>query len=87
MTIFRFHRGMLDDSMETCVEVKDKAALLSLDAMKNMLDPDKELCQEYYGYDGRIGWRSYIIYQKDGGVFGFSNGKIPGVKETKRRNK
>ena len=84
---FREHRGMLDDSMKTVVDVADRAALISL--LRSRLLPhkvlfnDKDLKIEPYGYDSRINWNTHIVTIEDYGVAGFTDGPGHTNKETK----
>ncbi len=77
---FREHRGMLDDSMKTVVEVADREALVSL-LQSRLRDgvtfKDEDLKIEPYVYDKRIGWDTYIVTIKGYGVAGFTNGTGP----------
>jgi hypothetical protein len=76
---FREHRGTLDDSMLTCVEVDDFVGLVkhlqkiwgewSLPIIPGALKI------EHYCYDGRIGWNTYIVTMK-GQVLGFTDGPL-----------
>ena len=75
MTLFREHRGMLEDSMKTCIEIKDSKHLYKIFSYINC-----EIIQEPYCYDERIKWDTYIIYATGYGVLGLSNGPIPGIK-------
>lgn len=82
MIKFREHRGSLDDSMETVIELEGKPELV--DIVKNCLNGyghdlliNKETIRiEPYGYDKRINWDTYIITLDGYGVFGFANGEI-----------
>lgn len=74
---FREHRGSLDDSMATCVELDP-----TYDALKEHLKailaywplPEHlELLIKPYGYDDRIQWTSFIVYMEGWGVVGFTN--------------
>jgi len=77
---FREHRGLFEDAMKTVVEVADRTALI--EHLRKVYDdgmpmPDLEkMVIEYYCYDDRIGWDTYIIYVKNYGVLGFSDGPI-----------
>ena len=75
---FRFHKGGLDESMATVVEVE------SLDELKAIIEKDWELPihsirLKYYCYDSRINWDSYIVMitivnNKSEFPVGFTNG-------------
>lgn len=74
---FREHRGTLDDSMMTCKEVKDFVALVKhLEKVWgewSMPIEPSAIKVEYYCYDSRIGWNTYIVTLQ-GHVVGFTNG-------------
>lgn len=77
---FRFHRVMLEDSMKTVVEFKDKTELLEIinrDLAQWSIDPvePEELLVEHYCNDKRIKWDTYIVTapQRRLGVLGFTN--------------
>lgn len=78
MVKFRHHRGNLFDSMETEEEIE------TLEECKSILEfawkiPIQEVKQEYYCYDERIDWDTWIITIKVNDkiyVAGFSNGKL-----------
>lgn len=76
---FREHRGSLDESMETCVELDDRADLVA--HMRRQLAhyyfefEDAQLKVEPYAIDKRIGWLDTHIVTIDGyGVVGFTDG-------------
>ena len=77
---FREHRGSLDDSMKTLVEVKDREELMA--HLVRILEPwptappvtAETVKIEPYIYDYRLGWDSYIVTLKDYGVLGFTDG-------------
>ncbi len=82
---FRFHRGALDDSMETMIEVAPidgsvRAGLLAAIRKEYAaLGPDFADGQlrvaPYFGDDDRIGWKDVHIVSIDGyGVVGFCEG-------------
>ena len=77
---FREHRGMLDDSMKTVVDVADRAALVSLLQTQLQLCGfafnDEDLKIEPYGYDKRIDWNTHIVTIKGYGVIGFTDGPV-----------
>lgn len=90
---FREHRGGLAESMATCVEVADRAALIAV--IEQRLAPfgrpftraqiDAGLDVEPYGCSGmplldlRIGWYTYIVTLDGYGVLGFTDGPCPQV--------
>jgi hypothetical protein len=88
---FRQHRGGLAESMQTVVEIKDRAALVAY-AFKLLApfyfreeDVAAGLNVEPYGcqaggppmYDKRTGWHTYIVTLKGYGVLGFTDGPCP----------
>jgi hypothetical protein len=78
---FREHRGGLNESMETLVEVPDRAALLEhLRTVAARWPMAPEITDEtvsvnpYYGLDDRTGWDTHIVVIKDYGPMGFTDG-------------
>lgn len=75
---FREHRGGLAESMETTIELEDRAALIA--HCRALLDQwyfsfrDEDLSVEPYGRDERIGWDTHIVTIKGYGVMGFTDG-------------
>lgn len=75
--LFREHRGLLDESMETVVELDSRDALVS--HIDKLLSPyGKKVTNDMvdiapYGYDIRIGWNTFIVKVKNYGVMGFIN--------------
>ena len=84
---FREHRGSTDDSLETLVEVPDKAALIA--HVKKLFEPygpfspainfDGLMITNYYArYDHRTGWRATFIVTVPGlGPVGYTDGPLP----------
>lgn len=71
--LFRYHRGSLDESMKTIVQIN------SVHELCELLNVDeKDLKCEPYGYDERIGWDAYVITVSYS-VYGFTNGDIRGL--------
>lgn len=76
---FREHRGGLSESMKTIIEVADQAALL--DHIRKLAQPwptfppvtPKTVHIKPYGWDGRIGWETYIVTLDGYGVLGFTD--------------
>lgn len=84
MALFRYHRGMLEDSLKTTVVVKNTKELgeLLLNHHKEIYGqtkepmirfrieayPNKEHC-----FDKRIGWYTHIVTREleGGGVYGY----------------
>ncbi len=60
---FRFHRGTLEDSLKTIVEVKTRGELASkiseLPYMKGV--HGFKLVFEHIGFDERCGWETYYV--------------------------
>ena len=79
---FRFHRGSLEESMATCVEVMTYQELFDLinDSWDSYTNRIVGIELDYYTYDDRIGWETYIVIAVtvDGLKFpiGFTNGKL-----------
>lgn len=79
---FREHRGGLDESMATCIEVADRDALVS--HIRRQLSQYHYGFEPYllkvtpYGSDKRIGWLDQHIVTIEGyGVVGFTDGPAP----------
>ena len=79
VTLYREHRGSLDDSMQTVIEVKSKAELrehiLKVDDWAPLAG---KLTIEKYGtkpLDERIGWDTHIVMWNKT-VMGFTNGPL-----------
>lgn len=76
---FREHRGSLDESMKTVVELPDRAALLA--HINTFLEPwgekveDSQLQVTKHCYDSRIEWDTHIVTGPNG-VLGFTNGPV-----------
>lgn len=80
---FRQHRRGLAESMETLVELSDRAALVAY--CQKLLSPfqfeftDADVTVTQYTPDGdaRIGWgQLYIVHIKDYGVMGWTDGPV-----------
>jgi hypothetical protein len=76
--LYRDHRGSLAESMETVVELKDRAAL---DAhIAALLKPwgkvvtQDQIHSTWYCLDPRINWDTWMITVDGYGVVGFTNG-------------
>lgn len=80
MPLFRFHRGGLGESMQTTVEVSDRADLCSKVRTEWGFPPfeDDELQVVPYVHDPRIGWNTHIVSILNGCVVGFTDGPIDG---------
>lgn len=75
--LFREHRGSLEDSMTTVIELKDRKDLI---AHCDRIFPDCRPIQSDHlqftacGSDERIGWNeTYIVTLRGWGVLGFTN--------------
>ena len=68
---YREHRGFLDDSLKTVVELEDNIQALS----QHLNIPVSELEIIPYGFDKRINWDTYLVKTKDG-VLGMVDTKI-----------
>ena len=76
--LYRDHRGGLAESMQTVVELKDRAALDQhiaglLKPWGRVVTPD-QIKSSWYCQDPRIGWDTWMITVDDYGVIGFTNG-------------
>lgn len=83
---FRTHRGSLAESMETVVDLPDRAALIShvnaeyrstLDIMDRGDFTDDEIEVAPYGFDKRIGWDTYLVTARGFGPLGMADGPCP----------
>lgn len=80
--LFRHHRGALEDSMKTVVEVKSLDELTKLVAEAyELFDKSKDTINvEFYGYDDRIGWNTHMvsIIDRNGKVhpIGWTSGEL-----------
>lgn len=81
MTQFRFHRGSLEDSLKTRVEVSSKADVLKI--VREALEPYEEIDDisiRPYGFDDRINEEVFIVVTMLGGIstgaVGFTNGEL-----------
>jgi hypothetical protein len=75
---FRFHRGSLEDSLATVVEVGSMAELRAvIEKEWGLICPtgDEPLSVEPYGYDARIDWDTHLVLWKYQPV-GFLNGPL-----------
>ena len=76
MVKFRFHRGLLEDSMDTVITVNSREDIAQ--AMSKELDmpvKSSSIGCKYYSYDKRVGWENYIITM-GGNAIGFTDGEI-----------
>ena len=77
---FREHRGALEDSMATLVELPDRKALLA--HCRKLLAPyqfhfsDPALKVYRYRFDARINWDTHIVIIKGYGVMGFTDAPV-----------
>lgn len=75
---FREHRGLLKDSMATVIRVNTRDELLMY--LTPIVAPipltAERLNIEYYTFDDRIGWETYIVTVMGYGVVGFTDGPI-----------
>ena len=85
MTLFRPHRGSLEEAMAEVVDLPDHAALVAhLNKLYESSYKPEDVRVEPYnwggqpgpGYDSRIGWHTYIV-TTDGSPAGFTNGPLP----------
>lgn len=77
---FREHRGSLDASMDTQVEVDNLEELCDyLNDYVSLIDQTIQIDQlkvEPYGFDKRIDWNTHIVTVEGYGVFGFTDGAV-----------
>lgn len=78
MTKFRFHRGSLEESMKTVVEVATLTDLCGELNSAEVAGPGVDLHEaqihiEHYIMDDRIGWDTWVV-TACGRVLGFTNG-------------
>lgn len=79
--LFRFQRGELEESMKTCVEVADLAALRRILEAENarigfLGYSVANLEVKPYCFDPRIGWDTHLV-TSNGQAIGFTNGPLP----------
>ena len=75
---FRFNRELLDESMETMIDIPPTIEAIQ-DAMRSAYGKlfkhiKGQIKVEPYGYDDRIGWDTYIVFIDGYGVIGFTDG-------------
>lgn len=76
---FRFHRGSLQDSLATTIEVNSLEELCEiLKSSHSELNPESlaKLVSKHYCFDDRIGWDTWIVTIEGYGVLGFANGEL-----------
>lgn len=78
---FREHRGALRDSLDTTVELADRAALVQ--HVTKLLRPywrlpvvDEAIHVKHYAYDDRCGWDMYMVTLDGYGVLGFTDSPV-----------
>ena len=74
---FRFHRGSLRESMETCVFVSDTQQLTSL--LREAGFKGEKVSIIPYLPDARIGWNTHLV-TLDGLLMGFTDGPLENPK-------
>jgi len=72
-TLFRWHRGTLEESLATVVEVADRPALDAV--LKDGWYETGVVIVKPYGFDARIGWDAHIV-TVNGVAVGFTNGPL-----------
>jgi len=79
---FRFHKGSLEDSIKTVIDVN------SLEELEDIISKEYDIPLsgwfefrfEYAGYDNRIDWETYYVIVKDMIYgYGYIAGMINGV--------
>ena len=74
----RQHRGGLDESLKTTVEIESTLAAI-VDEISSKICRDvrpEEIHLQPIGNDSRIGWDTYMVSVDDYGVYGFTNGPV-----------
>lgn len=77
--LFREHRGLLEESMKTCVPLANsKEALAKYIGEMDMFLDNREVTKEMltvkpYGIDERNSWDTHIVELSGYGVVGFTN--------------
>lgn len=78
----REHRGSIQESMETCVEIHptmDALVKVITESLSDMWVTKKvKVKVEPYMYDTRTGWDTHIVTVKGWGIFGFTDGPLDG---------
>jgi hypothetical protein len=77
---FREARGSLEESMKTVVMLADGEELAKYVGSliwKPWLEPG-DFIVTYQGFDGRIGWESYLVVLPRYGVVGYIDGPLIG---------
>ena len=85
MTLFRDHRNLLKDSMDTVRQVASLDDLI-LDLQKGLRFFDRDIAKDQvtikpYCYDNRIGWDTHIVIVEGYGVCGFTDGPLNDIME------
>lgn len=85
MTLFRDHRNLLKDSMDTVRQVASFDDLI-LDLQKKLRFFDRDISKDQvtikpYCYDNRIGWDTHIVIVEGYGVCGFTDGPLNDIME------
>ena len=74
---FRFHRGSLEESLETITEVSSKQELCDIINQHHNLNINTDdIVIKYYAKDSRINGDSYIVTVNGLGVIGFTNANL-----------
>ena len=76
--LFRQHKGSLLESLDTATKVETLNDIENLPSVKQIegFGITLNLESEFYCYDDRIKWNTYIITSKSYGVIGFTNGEV-----------
>lgn len=76
MIKFRFHRGSLEDSMKTVIEINTMVELVNAINKEFVYDiKETQITFSYASYDNRIGWDTYYVCV-DGNAIGMSDGEL-----------
>jgi len=72
----RKHRELLDDSMETVVEIDPTMPALVEKIQRDLGADGLTVKVEHYCYDSRIGWDTHIVTIEGIGVYGFTDSPL-----------
>jgi hypothetical protein len=82
---FRFHRGGLDESMATAVDIEPTKVAITKHcnaqytgsaSTRPMVYHAQYIEVKPYGFDSRINWDTYIVTMSGYGVIGFTDGPV-----------
>jgi hypothetical protein len=73
--LYRPHRATLQEAMEEVTEVSSIEDIAKFETNDFYHIDAKDITVEYYCYDERIDWKTYIVCNK-GNAIGFTNGPL-----------